>query len=259
LTSQDPLTFKASQAFLGCGAVASTAILLESIGAWDKPTEMKDSRYFIFPVSRFKRTGDVEHEALHTLAQVFLEINDRNLSKKNIHISVYSYNDLLLKALQKQTGVLGRVFPGLPLGLARRLLIFGGYLHSDESPRLTLAISRSGPNRRKIHLTGGNSPESDLVVKKLLRKLAGLGLAMRALPLIPVARTGLPGRGFHTGGSFPMQSKPGAFQSDLLGRPHGFTRVHVVDATVLPSIPAPNLTLTVMANAKRIAAESSLG
>jgi ferredoxin len=259
LASHAPLTFKASQAFLGCGAIASTAILLESLGAWDKPIEMKDSRYFIFPVSRFKRTEGVEHEALHTLAQVFFEIQDREISKKNIHISVYSYNDLLLKALQKQTGVLGRVFPNLPLALARRLLIFGGYLHSNESPGLTLAISRSGQDRRKINLIGGESPGSDLIVKKLLRKLARLGFAMRALPLIPAVRTGLPGRGFHTGGSFPMRSQPATFQSDLLGRPFGFTRVHVVDATVFPSIPAPNLTLTVMANAKRIAAESSVG
>jgi len=46
------------------------------------------------------------------------------------------------------------------------------------------------------------------------------------------------------------QPKPG--ESDLLGRPYGMRRIHAVDATVLPSIPATTITLTVMANAYRI-------
>jgi choline dehydrogenase-like flavoprotein len=64
-----------------------------------------------------------------------------------------------------------------------------------------------------------------------------------------------PGQGFHFGGSFPMQRRPGPFASDCLGRPHGFTRVHAVDATVLPTVPATTITLTVMANAHRIGTE----
>jgi choline dehydrogenase-like flavoprotein len=51
-----------------------------------------------------------------------------------------------------------------------------------------------------------------------------------------------------------MTDQPKDFQSDTAGRPHGFSRVHVVDASVFPSIPAPNLTFTVMANARRIVA-----
>jgi len=50
-----------------------------------------------------------------------------------------------------------------------------------------------------------------------------------------------------------MSLHPGNFQSDLLGRPTGFSRVHVVDASVFPSVPAPTITLTAMANAQRIA------
>lgn len=42
----------------------------------------------------------------------------------------------------------------------------------------------------------------------------------------------------------------------MLGRPHGLSRVHVVDASVLPSIPATTISYLVMANAHRIATES---
>jgi choline dehydrogenase-like flavoprotein len=68
---------------------------------------------------------------------------------------------------------------------------------------------------------------------------------------------GKPGRSFHAGGSFPMRSSPGAFETDTSGRPEGWRRVHAVDATVLPSIPATTITLTVMANAHRIGWDSA--
>jgi choline dehydrogenase-like flavoprotein len=67
---------------------------------------------------------------------------------------------------------------------------------------------------------------------------------------------GAPGRGFHTGGTFPMCEDPGSFECDVFGRPGGWRRVHAVDATVLPSIPATTITFTVMANAHRIGWES---
>ena len=49
-----------------------------------------------------------------------------------------------------------------------------------------------------------------------------------------------------------MRSNPGAFEADLLGRPSGFSNVHLVDASVFPSLPATTITLSVMANAHRI-------
>ena len=61
-----------------------------------------------------------------------------------------------------------------------------------------------------------------------------------------------PGRGFHFGGTLPMSSNPKDFESDLFGRPMGLKRVHVVDSSVLPSIPATTITFSTMANAHRI-------
>ena len=53
-----------------------------------------------------------------------------------------------------------------------------------------------------------------------------------------------------------MRNTPGAGDSDLLGRPLGASRIHVVDASVLPSIPATTITFGVMANAHRIGQEA---
>jgi hypothetical protein len=54
-----------------------------------------------------------------------------------------------------------------------------------------------------------------------------------------------------------MRQEPGEFETDILGRPFGWKRVHAVDATVLPTIPANTITSSVMANAHRIATESA--
>lgn len=57
-----------------------------------------------------------------------------------------------------------------------------------------------------------------------------------------------PGGGYHHGSSFPQGSL-----SDHVGRPKFFRSVHIVDSSVLPSLPLGSITPTVMANAVRIA------
>jgi choline dehydrogenase-like flavoprotein len=74
--------------------------------------------------------------------------------------------------------------------------------------------------------------------------------------VFPLLQETVPGRGFHSGGSFPMRESPRTGETDHLGRPPGWRRLHVVDSSVFPSIPAATISLTVMANAWRIGHES---
>jgi hypothetical protein len=77
------------------------------------------------------------------------------------------------------------------------------------------------------------------------------------MPLPVMLKVAEPGRSFHSGGSFPMSTEPRGFQTDLLGRPPGWERIHAVDATVFPSIPATTITFSAMANAHRIGSEAA--
>ena len=55
----------------------------------------------------------------------------------------------------------------------------------------------------------------------------------------------------------PMERvKTKEISTDLLGRPNNLKRIHCIDASILPSIPATTITLTIMANAYRIGSES---
>jgi len=60
-------------------------------------------------------------------------------------------------------------------------------------------------------------------------------------------------KSYHFGGTFPHARHCSGYQSDLLGRLEGWDNIHLVDGSVFPSVPATTFTLTVMANAHRIA------
>ena len=55
-----------------------------------------------------------------------------------------------------------------------------------------------------------------------------------------------------------MRENPGDLETDTLGRLRGWERIHLVDASVLPDIPATQITFSVMANAHRIGAAMAM-
>jgi choline dehydrogenase-like flavoprotein len=115
----------------------------------------------------------------------------------------------------------------------------------------------SGAPPRTLELVAELNDDAVSRVRRVLRKLTRLNRQIGAVPIPPLLQVATPGRGFHSGGSFPMRRQPSPFECDVLGRPAGWQRVHVVDATTFPTIPATTITLTAMANAHRIASESA--
>jgi choline dehydrogenase-like flavoprotein len=243
LTTQARRQFAAGRVLLGAGVVPSTAILLASLGDFDVRIRLQDSFYFLVPLLRFSGVPDPGREQLHTLAQAFLVMRDPAVSERYVHFSVYGYNDLMIPSLKASIGSAGGI-----AALASRVLVAGGYLHSSLSPGLWMTLL-SG----QVRLEGEDSANAVSIAKKAVRKLLRQSTRLRAVPLIPAMRFPPPGRGFHAGGSFPMSRTPVRHTSDIEGRPFGFDRVHVIDASCLPSIPATPITLPVMANAWRIA------
>jgi choline dehydrogenase-like flavoprotein len=65
-------------------------------------------------------------------------------------------------------------------------------------------------------------------------------------------------KSYHFGGTFPHGSTGGTpLCSDRVGRTGGFETIHLIDASVFPSVPATTFTFTIMANAHRIACEAA--
>ena len=136
------------------------------------------------------------------------------------------------------------------------MLVVQGFLQSDESPAIKMQLKRDG-EKDFLQLAAQPNPETRLIVKKVLREFLSQTRRLGGVVVPPMLQLAEPGRGFHSGGSLPMRAAPGKFESDTLGRPHGWSRVHVVDASVLPNIPATTITFSVMANAHRIGWETA--
>ena len=245
--------------FVGGGVLSSTAIVMRSLGIENRPVEILDSQYFTIPLLSFRGTKGVRESRLHTLAQIFLEIMPAEISKQLIHLQIYTYNDMITRVLQQKAGPLAGLLDPMIRKMEGRLFFLQGFLHSDDSGRLRITMGPTQGSQKKFSIEPMVNPRVGAMVKKVFAKLASHLSDLGFCPILPMASLGEPGRSFHSGGSMPMggDSQKHSIVTDRLGRPNGLKRVHVIDASTFPSISATTITLTAMANARRIACEAA--
>jgi choline dehydrogenase-like flavoprotein len=256
LPGETAQSFLGERVYLACGFLETTALLLRSLGSYDRSIPASDSQYFLLPFLRFRGVAGVRNEPLHTLAQLFLEIDDQKVSPCTVHLQTYTYNDLFEAAMRSALWGAGRVLP--TTALLSRLLLFQGYLHSSQSGRLAIELRRQTSGEDLLHVSATERPETRRQISAIIRTLFTMAGDLRALPLPSLLRVGAPGRGFHGGGSLPMRQRPQGLETDVFGRPAGLRRIHAVDSSIFPSIPAITITLAAMANAHRIGDEWEL-
>lgn len=240
-------TLAASRAFMGAGVLESARILLASGVA--PALDLRDSAHGFLPfLHRWSPPRRPDRGPFHTLPQIFAELDAPDLSPFSVHAQLYTWNEFFEADLVQTYA--GRL-PGSPplfRALARRLIVAQIFLHSDHSATARLTLSPDGRLRAKVLANPATGPTFDGAARAYGRGLAGAGLS----PLLPARRLNPPGSAFHAGATLPMARSPGPGQSDILGRPAGFQRLHLIDASSLPAIPATTITLSVMANAHRI-------
>ena len=247
----EAVTIEADKAYLGAGVVESTRILLQSLAAFDEPLIGLHSDRFVLPLIRLQKSRGIANDPLHTMAQVFLEIQDSNLCDELVHVQLYGYNELFRQAIDDKLGGLKRwVGPLAEAILLERLMVGFGYLHSKRSAKLEFRLERDG----HLRIRGVRVAETQKLCRAVVAKLRAAGVGFRTF--VGGANVAAPGGGNHSGGTFPMAATPGRFQSSASGVPSGFRDLHVVDASVLPSLSATTITLTAMANASRIASRA---
>jgi choline dehydrogenase-like flavoprotein len=248
-------TFEGSRVYLAAGAYASTAILLESLSAFGRPVTLRQSDHFLLPMLLDGRERGVAKERLHTMTQVFVEIANGSIAGRGVHLQVYTYNDFYSRLARRRLGPLFPLARPVFDRIVERLVLVKGYLHSEDSAAIEAELEPAqGPS--VLRLRPVPNPQAQTRVRAVVALLKEERVKVGASAVRLGLKLGRPGSGAHVGGSFPMTADPGEFESDRQGRPVPFERVHVVDATVFPTVPAPTITLTVMANAHRIASES---
>ncbi len=256
LVNNESVTFSAKRLFVACGVLPTSRLVMNSLGVFGKPVTMKDSQHFYLPLLHsWRPRPDPRTEAINSLVQIFIEILGAGAQEKMAHVQVYTYNNLYAVDMRKRFGPFANILAPLISQLSRRLLVAQGFLHSDYSAQIDLCLVKSG-EKSTLQMRKKPNAHTDEMISAVRKKITKLSVATGLLPLLPLSRPGSIGSSFHCGSTFPMAEQPQGLDSDSLGRPAGLSRVFIVDASVLPSIPATTITLSVMANAHRIATES---
>ena len=249
--------FTCDRLFVAGGVLPTARLVLNSIKRFDEPVLLKDSQHFYLPLLQsWWPRPDPADEAAHTLTQLFIEILDPSVDSHTVHVQLYTYNDLYAVDMRKRFGALARTLSPLIEHLSRRLIVAQAFLHSDSSSGIEVTLVKSGDDVA-LTLKEKHNPATPGAVNQVRKKLSTVSRKVGLLALSPFSRVGLTGSSFHCGGTFPMRDSPSGIESDTLGRPAGLRRVYLVDASVLPSIPATTITLSVMAIAHRIATQSA--
>ncbi len=244
-------TFEAERLFIAAGVLPTTRLVLSALGLVGHEVVIQDSQHFYLPMLHRWSTPDPAQEPRHTLAQAFWAIDAPEVERHVVHAQLYTYNDTYAPDMAQRFGPFAGVAKPLIEALSRRLIVAQPFLHSSVSP----AIGARLVGERLIYHRIEN-PRTGEAIARVRRRIAKAAWAAGLVPLTPLLRPGTLGSSFHCGGSLPMRESPIKGECDVLGRPKGLKRTHIVDASVFPTIPAPTITFSVMANAHRIASEA---
>ncbi len=249
--------FEGRRLFLAAGVLPTARIVLSSLKAYERAVPLKQSMHFIFPILHVFPGPSSPNDNAFSLAEIFIAFQDTAETGYWSFLSIYRLSEFLLYRIRERYGPLAagiRLLDKIPLF---NQFVCQGYLHSALSPDMTLVLEREADGKEgKIRVTTRSHSEAKKTTRRLVRKFSRKVWRSGIFPIAAAIDANVPGRGNHVGGTFPMREQPSDLECDKLGRPNGLSRVHIVDASVLPSIPATTITFGVMANAYRIAKAS---
>ena len=108
-----------------------------------------------------------------------------------------------------------------------------------------------------LTIRGEDGPRIPPMLRTVIRRLLRAAPSLDLWPVLPKLAVSPAGKSYHYGGSFPHADgeQRAVLETDRQGRLRAWDNVHLVDASVFPTVAATTFTLTIMANAHRIATE----
>ena len=253
-------TFSADRVFLGAGAIGTTRIVAGSLGLANRSVTLAEAAQFMMPFLSRRGVPELTQDGEFTLNQFNLLVTFDSDAKDAGFVHCYPYNDIMWASLPSL--VTSGPLRALTRTGLRHLTVGLGYLPSWASPSVELRIGHATAegDLPPVHVTSSANEATKPMLKSVIRQLRRSGRALDLHPVPGQTKLSAPGKSYHYGGSFPMREKSsGDFSSDLLGRVGPWRNVHLVDASVFPTVAATTFTLTIMANAHRITTEALRG
>jgi ferredoxin len=253
LKSGEIRRFTAERVFVACGGLGSTRIALNSARADARRFEMAEAVQFVLPFLSTRAHPDPRGYSTFTLNQLSMLVEYGRAALDLAHLHLYPYNP----AFDEGLPAIVRALEPIRRGVLRRATAALGYLPSWVSPSIAAEVTSSASGELpSVRLSAKENPMTKLVLSRVMRQLLTVAPTLDLWPVIPCLRLSGPAKSYHFGGSFPHvggRPRREAFETDTLGRLAEWRRIHLVDGAVMPTVPATTFTLSVMANAHRIA------
>ena len=248
-------TVRADRVFVACGGIGSTQLAVNSARPSTATVNLQESVQVVLPFLSARPQPDPRTLSTFTLNQCNMLVSYGRPGLDMAQFHLYPYNSSFDDALPTWV----RRCPPMQRTILRRTIAALGYLPSWDSPGIRLDIGRRHPDRLpSVSVTATPNPSTAGVLRRVFARMLRVAPALDLWPVLPAARVSGAAKSYHFGGSFPHVTgapRMGAMETDTLGRLSEWHRIHMVDGAVLPSVAATTFTLSVMANAHRIATE----
>ena len=243
----------ASVVVLAAGTLGSTKLALEFIGVLGRDVPVLSNPAFATAFYMPERLGASLPERGFSLGQLAFVVDDRNDPSDYAHGVLFAATSLPAADLAKHMPL---TLPGA-LRLARLVmpgLVLANCFLPGSMSRNTLRVEKNGGLTR-LSIRGAHDPELMARVTDVRSWLARFFLRLGAVALPGGTRVTRPGADVHYAGTLPMNAgtPTSGPVTDAHGQLAGCDRLFIADGAVLSRVTAKNPTLTIMANADRIA------
>jgi ferredoxin len=253
IATREPITFRGDRILLACGPLGTARVVVNSARRQIRRLEFLESMQFVLPFFSTRAYPDPRSYSTFTLNQFNMLVQYGRPGFDLAHLHLYPYNPAFEDELPK----LVRTVDVATKAILRRATAALGYLPSWVSPKLVVEVRPGHGGLPPVAISSAPNPDTSTTLRRVMRRVLGVSAALDLWPGLPALRVSGPGKSYHFGGSFPhvRRPRPTAVETDTLGRLPEWRRIHLVDGAVLPSVPATTFTLSVMANAHRIATQ----
>jgi choline dehydrogenase-like flavoprotein len=242
--------------FVACGASTTLRLIVGAMKWFDQTFYLSDTQQVSIPVFLLKRCRAGSVPRAVALSQVFIKMNIPVICDESIHLSVYGFSPFIVDILRSRWGRL--INERMLRPLLDRMMVVMGYLPGQLSGKVSIKVAPSETGGLPAaSCLGVTNPRTLPTVYQIGRTLLSHSLDFGFIPALPFIEVPDPGTSVHLAGCLPMKASPKVGETDRLGRPYGLQRVHVVDGACFPELPSEHLTYTIMANAARIAFQST--
>jgi choline dehydrogenase-like flavoprotein len=235
-----PVTLQSRKLILACGTLETTALVLENQGGEGVKLPFLDHPPFLLPVVSPETVRSSPPAAFPSL-QLSVRVKGAN---QDLTGTFYSPLGMLFSDLAANFPLDLRLASKAVPAIIPMLGVVQAWPVSRDASKNSFEIDSAG--KIKICFATTPTPPSLRSLTKALRSAGFITFSKFVKPPVP-------GWGFHYVGTLPMSLEPSQYQTHIDGRLWNSQNVLVVDGSVIPSLPALNHSLTLMANSRRIA------